>query len=58
MYVEIDPTYNKRPHGNEKYITSTNSLQTLSKKAVDTSNRKLQTGSHRPASACTLSARS
>ena len=58
MYVEIDPSYNKRPHGNEKYITSTNSLQTLSKKAVDTSNRKLQTGSHRPASACTLSARS
>ena len=58
MYVEIDPSSNKRPHGNEKYITSTNSLQTLSKKAVDTSNRKLQTGSHRPASACALSSRS
>ena len=58
MYVEINLSYNKRPHGNEKYKTSTNSLQTLSKKAVDTSNRKLQTGSHRPASACALSARS
>ena len=56
VYFEIKLSYNKRPHGNEKYIISTNSLQTLSKKAVDTSNRKLQTGSHRPASACALSA--
>ena len=56
MYVEIKLSYNKRPHGNKKYKTSTNSLQTLSKKAVDASNRKLQTGSHRPASACALSA--
>ena len=56
MYVEIKLSYNKRPHGNKKYKTSTKSLQTLSKKAVDASNRKLQTGSHRPASACALSA--
>ena len=56
MYVEIKLSYNKRPHDNKKYKTWTNSLQTLSKKAVDASNRKLQTGSHRPASACALSA--
>ena len=56
MYVEIKLSYNKRPHDNKKYKTWTNSLQTLSKKAVDASNGKLQTGSHRPTSACALSA--